>query len=56
MLRTVYALGCLAVLIWLLRGGLPLGAFAFVLVAVWLRRVVDSGRAAHFVRDFAGPS
>lgn len=54
-LRVVYAVCCVAVSVWLLRAGLPLGAVVFVLLAVWLRQAVESGRAARLFRGVARP-
>ena len=43
-LRIVYTFAVLALLVWLLRSGLPLGAVLLVAAAVWLRRSVEAAR------------
>jgi hypothetical protein len=46
-LRLVYTAVVLAVVIWLLRSGNPLGGLLVVpAAAVWLRREAESGRLA----------
>ena len=43
-LRAAFAISVMAVVAWLLLAGLPLGAVAVVLLAVWLRRSAEFGR------------
>jgi hypothetical protein len=46
-LRLAYTAVVMAVVIWLLRGGNPLGGLLVVpAAAVWLRREAESGRLA----------
>jgi hypothetical protein len=49
-LRSALALLALGIVVWLLRSGLPFGAVAVVLTAVWLRREVESGRLRRRLR------
>ena len=45
MLRFAFAISVMAVVVCLLRAGLPLGAVVVVLMAVWLRRTIDARSA-----------
>jgi hypothetical protein len=49
-LRSTLALLALGIVVWLLRSGLPFGAVAVVLAAVWVRRHVESGRLRRHAR------
>jgi hypothetical protein len=44
LLRALLAVAVLALVVWLLRSGQPVGAVAVVAGAVWLRQRVESGR------------
>jgi hypothetical protein len=43
-LRIVYTLAAMALVVWLLRTGQPLGAAAVFAAAVWARGAAESGR------------
>jgi hypothetical protein len=55
-LRAAFALGVMALVVWLLLSGQPLGALAVVLAAILLRRAAESGRLARFADRFARPT
>ena len=48
--RIAFTAAVMATVVWLLRDGLPLGALAVIVAAVWIRRAVESGRALRLVR------
>ena len=54
--RVVYALVVTAVAVWLLAEGLPFGAIAVVVLAVWARRAAGRGRLGRFGSRFANRS
>jgi hypothetical protein len=54
--RAAFALGVMALVVWLLLSGQPLGALAVVLAAILLRQAAESGRLARFADRFARPS
>ena len=43
--RVCFTAAVMVVVVWLLRSGMPIGAVAVVLLAVWLRRTAESPRA-----------
>jgi hypothetical protein len=43
-LRIAYTLAAMALVVWLLRTGQPLGAVAVLAAAVWARGAAESGR------------
>ena len=47
-LRSAFALAVMALVVWLLLSGHPLGALAAVIAAIAVRRAAESGRFAHF--------
>jgi hypothetical protein len=55
-LRAAFALGVMAIVVWLLRSGQPFGALVVVVGAVWLRQEAESGRLARFGKRFARPT
>jgi hypothetical protein len=55
-LRAGFALGVMAIVVWLLRSGQPFGGLVVVVTAVWLRQEAESGRLARFGRRFARPT
>ena len=55
-LRAAYAVAVTAVAVWLLLEGLPLGAIVVVMLGIWSRRTVESGRVERFDSRFARPS
>jgi hypothetical protein len=46
----------MALVVWLLLSGQPLGALAVVLAAMLLRQAAESGRLARLADRFAGSS
>jgi Flp pilus assembly protein TadB len=56
-LRIAFTVAVMAVVVWLLLTGKPLGALLIVpLLAIWVRRAAESGRLHRFSRYFAKPS
>jgi hypothetical protein len=55
-LRAAFAVGVMAVVVWLLLSGQPFGALVVVLAAILLRQAAESGRLARFANRFAKPS
>jgi hypothetical protein len=55
-LRAAFAVSVMALVVWLLIDGLPFGALAVVLLAVWVRRSVEAGRLRRVAGRFAHPS
>ena len=56
-LRIGFTLAAVAVMVWLLSAGLPLGGLIVVpILAIWIRRAAESGRLTSFARRFARPS
>jgi len=54
-LRLVYTVAVMALVVWLLRHGNPVGGLLLVpAAAVWLRREAESGRLTDSVRRLAG--
>jgi Flp pilus assembly protein TadB len=50
-LRLGYAVAVLAMVVWLLRSGRPLGGLLLVpLLAIWIRQSAESGRLTRFAR------
>jgi hypothetical protein len=43
-LRAVFALGVVALSVWLLKDGKPFGPIFVIAAALWLRRAVETGR------------
>ena len=53
-LRIGFTVAVMAVAVWLLLTGRPLGGLLIVpLAAIWLRRAAESGRLTSFGRRFA---
>ena len=56
-LRIGFTVAVMAVVVWLLLTGKPLGALLIVpLLAIWIRRAAESGRLTRFSKHFAKPS
>ncbi|HYY76722.1 MAG TPA: hypothetical protein VE644_10430 [Gaiellaceae bacterium] len=55
-LRGVFALAVMAIVVWLLLSGHPVGALVTVIAAISIRRAADSGRLARFANRVARPS
>jgi hypothetical protein len=55
-LRGVFALAVMALVVWLLLSGHPLGALIVVIAAISVRRAAESGRLARWVNRLAEPS
>ena len=56
-LRIGFTVAVMAVVVWLLLTGKPLGALLIVpLLAIWIRRGAESGRLTGFFRRFAKSS
>ncbi|MBA3365548.1 MAG: hypothetical protein H0U03_07170 [Actinobacteria bacterium] len=55
-LRLGFTAAVMALVVWLLGAGAPLGAVAVVLVGVWLRQAAESGRLTRFAGRAAKPS
>ena len=56
-LRIAFTVAVMAVVIWLLLTGKPLGGLLIVpLIAIWVRRAAESGRFTRFSKYFANPS
>jgi Flp pilus assembly protein TadB len=56
-LRIGFTVAVMAVAVWLLLTGRPLGGLLIVpLVAIWLRRAAESGRLTRFSQRFTTPS
>lgn len=56
-LRIAFTVAVMAVVVWLLLTGRPLGGLLIVpLVAIWVRRAAESGRLTRFSKRFAKPS
>ena len=56
-LRVGYTAAVMAVVVWLLLTGRPLGGLLIVpLVAIWGRRAAESGRLMRFAKRIAKPS
>ena len=49
-LRAAWAIVVVALALWALSAGMPLGAVAVITVGVWLRRAAESGRLARYAR------
>jgi Flp pilus assembly protein TadB len=56
-LRVGFTAAVMALIVWLLLTGRPLGGLLIVpLLAIWVRRAIESGRLARFSNRFAKPS
>jgi Flp pilus assembly protein TadB len=56
-LRIGFTVAVLAVVVWLLSTGRPLGGLLIVpIIAVWIRRSAESGRLTRFGKGSARPS
>ena len=56
-LRIAFTAAVMAVVVWLLLTGRPLGGLLIVpLLAIWLRRSAESGRFQRLSKHFARPS
>ena len=56
-LRIAFTAVVMALVVWLLLTGKPLGALLIVpVLAIWIRRAAESGRLHRFSRYFANPS
>lgn len=49
--RVCFTAAVMVMVVWLLRSGMPIGAVAVILVAVWLRRTAESARASGLPRS-----
>jgi Flp pilus assembly protein TadB len=55
--RIAFTAVVMAVVVWLLLSGKPLGGLLIVpLVAIWIRRAAESGRLTRFTQRFVKPS
>jgi hypothetical protein len=52
----VFALAVMAIVVWLLLSGHPVGALVTVIAAIAIRRAAQSGRLARFANRIARPS
>ncbi|MGH3005415.1 MAG: hypothetical protein ACRDOS_05840 [Gaiellaceae bacterium] len=52
-LRGAFAVAVMAIVVWLLLSGQPLGALVVVIAAISLRRAAESGRLARFANRAA---
>jgi hypothetical protein len=56
-LRLAFTAVVLAVVVWLLRDGKPVGGLVIVpLLAIWLRQAAESGRLTQYARRVTGTS
>jgi hypothetical protein len=56
-LRIGFTIGAVAVMVWLLSTGNPVGGLIIVpILAIWIRRAAEAGRFKGFTRRFAKPS
>jgi hypothetical protein len=56
-LRIGFTIAVMALVVWLLAAGMPLGGLVIVpLLAVWLRHAAESGRLTRLVRRLRGAS
>jgi hypothetical protein len=56
-LRIGFTIAVMALVVWLLAAGMPLGGLVIVpLLAVWLRQAAESGRLTRLVRRLRGAS
>jgi Flp pilus assembly protein TadB len=56
-LRVGFTVVVMAVVVWLLITGRPLGGLLIVpLLAIWVRRAAESGRLTRFAKHFVKPS
>ena len=55
-LRGVFALAVMAIVVWLLLSGHPVGALVAVIAGISIRRAAESGRLARFANRVARPS
>jgi hypothetical protein len=56
-LRVGFTAAVMAVCIWLLLTGRPLGGLLIIpALAIWIRHAAESGRLTHFARRIAGRS
>jgi hypothetical protein len=56
-LRIAFTIAVMAIVVWLLSTGKPLGGLLIVpLIAIWLRHAAETGRLSRFASRFARPS
>jgi hypothetical protein len=53
-LRVGFTVAAVAIMLWLLSTGRPLGGLIIVpILAIWIRRAAESGQLTSFARSFA---
>jgi hypothetical protein len=56
-LRIAFTIAVMALVVWLLTAGMPLGGLVIVpLLAVWVRHAAESGRLTRLARRLRGAS